>query len=117
MTPIPIGRTHNNDRPTVLHGTWLEPEALACAGYCRRARVILRENPKNAIQLPYGQLYQVHCRRPDDHNRIPARLAFRGTTIPGWITIEHLDTEEARYCFTPINDSKWYVPSLDQEKP
>jgi hypothetical protein len=69
-------------------GTWLEPEALAYpnGGFTRRAKVFLRQNECNPIELPYGELRIVRCSIPDTYFSIPARLRYRGRTVKGYIS-------------------------------
>jgi len=114
----PIGRTSHmsiyspgKERPSVLHGTWLEAECFAYPGdsFTRRAYVELHANPHNAIELPYGRRYVVACKCPDTFFSIPARLRFRGRTIAGFVSIADADSDVARFTFTPEADAKFYT--------
>lgn len=108
----PIGRTTRmslyspgGERPSVLHGTWLEPESFAYpnGGFTRRAYVELRQNPNNPIlpDVAIGRMRIVRCSIPDTYFSIPARLRFAGRTIKGFISVQDADTDTARYTFTP----------------
>lgn len=93
------------ERPQVLHGTWLEAESFAYpnGGFTRRAYVELRQNEHNSIALPYGQRYVVRCSIPDTFSSIPAKLRFRGRTVAGFISVTETDcdSETAKFTFTP----------------
>ncbi len=106
----PIGRTTRmsmyspgGERPSVLHGTWLEAESFSypAGGFTRRAYVELRQNPNNPIDLPYGRRYVVRVSIPDTYFSVPARFSFRGTTVRGFVSVQDADSETARYTFTP----------------
>lgn len=106
----PIGRTTHasiyssgNERPQVLHGTWLESESFCypAGGFTRRAYAELRKNPNNPIDLPYGRRYVVLCSIPDTYFSIPARLRYRGKTIRGFVSVTEPDTDTGRFTFTP----------------
>ena len=86
-------------------GTWLEPEGLCypAGGFTRRARVLLRPNPNNPINLPYGKAYIVRASIADTYFSIPARLRHAGKTIQGFISV---DTEADMFTFTPNAVSK-----------
>ena len=114
----PIGRTTHrsiyspgDERPTILHGTWLASESFAYPGdtFTRRAYAQLRQNPNNPIELPYGSCFVIRCKCPDTAFTIPARLRFRGKTIAGFISIQDPDTDTARFTFTPEADTKLYA--------
>ena len=83
-----------------LGPTWLEGEALTypSGGFKRRARVVLRRNPHNPIELRYGSLRIVHASIPDTFSSIPARLRVAGQTIIGYVSV---DPATEQFAFTP----------------
>jgi hypothetical protein len=112
--PTPIGRTTRmslyspgNERPQVLHGTWLEAESFAypAGGFTRRAYVELVRNTHNPVELPYGRCYVVKCSIPDTYFTIPARLRVKGRTVKGYIsqaeTVGLQGQPAERFTFTP----------------
>lgn len=110
MHTQPIGRTTHlsiyspgGERPTVLHGTWLESESFAypAGGFTRRAYVELRQNPNNPIVLPYGRRYVVRVSIPDTYFSIPARLRIAGRTVKGFVSVDDTDSGTSRFTFTP----------------
>ena len=86
-----------------LGSTWLEAEerTYPSGGFLRRARVVLRRNPHNPIELAYGTLRIVKASIPDTFTTIPARLRTHGRTIVGYVSVER-DSE--LFTFTPEAD-------------
>lgn len=86
--------------PTRRSNTWLEAEAFAypsgaiSAG--RRARVTLRRNEHNPVDLPYGSLAVVAVGIADTFSTIPARLRHNGRTVRGFVSVH-----DELFTFTP----------------
>ena len=62
--------------------------------------VILRANPHNPIQLPYGKVRTVRAGIPDTFFSIPAMLAHKPRKVRGFISTPHDGIEGVLY-FTP----------------
>lgn len=67
--------------------TWLDPEERAYphGAERRRGRAILRRNPCNPMDLPYGTLRAVHAGIPDTYSTIPAYITVRGRRVRGYL--------------------------------
>lgn len=95
------------ERPSVLHGTWLEAEAFAypAGGFTRRAYVVIERNPgqnaESAPDLPYDQKRVVKVSIADTAWTIPARLVAKGKTYRGYVCTRQADSERAVFAFTP----------------
>ena len=89
----------------MARGTWIEGEEFAYpeGGFTRRARAVLRKNPNNPIELPYGELRTVRCSIPDTYFSIPARLRIKGRTVQGYLSIDTSGPSDADafVTFTP----------------
>jgi len=70
------------------------------AKWGRKATVILRANPHNPIQLPYGKVRTVRAGIPDTFFSIPAMLAHKPRKVRGFISTPHDGIEGVLY-FTP----------------
>jgi hypothetical protein len=85
-----------------LGSTWLEGEELCypSGGFKRRARVILRRNEHNPIELPYGTRRVVTCSIPDTFFSIPARLVHNGRRVRGFVSVNDVQGMKV-FTFTP----------------
>ena len=80
--------------------TRIDPEEYAYrAKWGRKATVILRANPHNPIQLPYGKVRTVRAGIPDTFFSIPAMLAHKPRKVRGFISTP--DGIEGVLYFTP----------------
>ena len=81
--------------------TRIDPEEYAYhSKWGRKAIVILRANPHNPIQLPYGQVRKVRAGIPDTFFSIPAMLAHKPRKVRGFISTPY-DGEQGILYFTP----------------
>lgn len=82
--------------------TYLDPEEKAYphGGFTRQGRAVLRRNPHNPIELPYGTTVRVRASIPDTFFTVPARYTPRGgTTIAGY-----LHSDDGVWAFQPHAD-------------
>jgi hypothetical protein len=92
--------------------TWIDREERAYTSkWGRKARVILRQNAHNPIDLPYGQTRTVRAGIADTYLSAPAKLSHKPYDVRGYVSSD----DDGVLYFTPDADCARCVACLPGE--